>query len=48
MKKYVKPTIDVLELRVTENLASVKFNNVVDGSDTPITKYDMLSGESSY
>jgi len=40
MKKYVKPTIDVLELRVNENIAATE---LYDGSGdvTPITKYTL-------
>lgn len=42
MKKYIKPTIEILELRVNENLA-LKYNNLGDGLVTPVTKYNMAN-----
>lgn len=51
MKKYVKPTIEVLELRVNENIAAApKYTDPYDGSGatTPITKYNLMNGISSY
>lgn len=45
MKKYIKPTIEVLELRVNENLAytqDTRYGNPANnGNFTPITKYSM-------
>ena len=51
MKKYVKPTIEVLELRVNENIAATsKYPGIYPdtGESTPITKYNLLNGQSSY
>lgn len=42
MKIYVKPTIEILELRVNENMASATYP--VEGTLTPITKYTLGSG----
>ena len=47
MKKYVKPTIDVLELRANENIV-FNVDSHPDGGVAPITKYNMESGASSY
>ena len=43
MKIYVKPTIEILELRVNENMASATYPGDT-GSLTPITKYTLGAG----
>jgi len=42
MKKYIKPTIEILELRANENLAA-KYDGT--GDVTPITKYNLSNGD---
>jgi len=50
MKIYIKPTIEVLELRLTENLAATTKYGDPNGTGalTPITKYSMNVNKGSF